>query len=155
MELSAYAVHAALLAAGLAAGFGFGLLRNDRGAKRAKQLAGELEGARKECELARGELVAAREKIAQLEKEHDDYRGLVTDHFVGASDRLREFTVQYRAVYQHLAEGASALCGDRFPGLEASFEAPAPRTLEAPESEADTAAADERDDSGEESPLSR
>jgi len=134
VDLSVYIVHAALLAAGLAAGFGFGLLRNDRGARRARDLAGQLETANKERELAQGELQAAREQLGRLQEEHDGYRGLVTDHFVGASDRLRDFTVQYRAVYQHLAEGASALCTGAFPGLESSFDALAPRA-ETPESE--------------------
>ena len=134
VDLGAYIVHAALLAAGLAAGFGFGLLRNDRGARRARDLAAQLETVNKERELAQGELHAAREEFGRLQQEHDSYRGLVTDHFVGASDRLRDFTIQYRAVYQHLAEGASALCTDAFPGLESSFDALAPRA-QTPESE--------------------
>jgi uncharacterized membrane-anchored protein YhcB (DUF1043 family) len=137
VDLSATIVPAALLAAGLAVGFGLGLLRNNRGARRARDLAAQLETANKERELAKGELQAARGKLGRLQQEHDSYRGLVTDHFVGASDRLRDFTVQYRAVYQHLAEGASALCTDAFPGLESSFDALAPRA-ETSESEGES-----------------
>ncbi len=125
MDLSQYAaydVHAALLLAGLAAGFGLGLLRNRRNHRRLREQDAKLEMANKERELAQGELVAAREAIQKGKQQHADYRALVNDHFVGASDRLREFTLQYRAVYQHLAEGASALT-EGFAGLEGSFEA--------------------------------
>jgi uncharacterized membrane-anchored protein YhcB (DUF1043 family) len=33
--------------------------------------------------------------------------------------------VQYRAVYEHLAEGAQALCPEAFQALRSSLEAPA------------------------------
>ena len=125
MDLSQYAaydVHAALLLAGLAAGFGLGLLRSRRNDRRLREQDAQLETANKERELAQSELVAAREAIQRGKQQHADYRALVNDHFVGASDRLREFTLQYRAVYQHLAEGASALT-EGFAGLESSFGA--------------------------------
>ena len=125
MDLSQYAaydVHAALLLAGLAAGFGLGLLRNRVNHRRLREQDAQLEMANKERELAQSELAAAREAVQKGKQQHADYRALVNDHFVGASDRLREFTLQYRAVYQHLAEGASALT-EGFAGLEGSFGA--------------------------------
>ena len=148
MDLSQYAaydVHATLLLAGLAAGFGLGLLRNRGNRRRLREQDAQLEIAHKERELAQGELVAAREAIQKGKQQHADYRALVNDHFVGASDRLREFTLQYRAVYQHLAEGASALT-EGFAGLEGSFEAleaeTSRRTASEGESEDRAAAAD-------------
>lgn len=123
MDPSTYTTYAVVLAAGLAAGFGLGLLRNRRNNRRLHELGSRLETANKERERAESERAAAREALQRLQKQHDDYRGLVADHFAGASERLREFTLQYRAVYQHLAEGASALCPESFPALEGSFEA--------------------------------
>ena len=140
MDLSQYAaydVHAALMLAGLAAGFGLGLLRSRRNDRRLREQDAQLETANKERELAQSELVAAREAIQRGKQQHADYRALVNDHFVGASDRLREFTLQYRAVYQHLAEGASALT-EGFAGLENSFGAlEAETTQRAAESESE------------------
>ena len=46
------------------------------------------------------------------------YRGKVADHFAGTSERLRELTLQYRAIYNHLAEGAGELCPESFEKLE-------------------------------------
>ena len=138
MDLSQYAaydLHAALLLAGLAAGFGLGLLRN-RNRRRLRELDAQLETANKERELAQSELVAAREAIQKGKQQHADYRALVNDHFVGASDRLREFTLQYRAVYQHLAEGASALT-EGFAGLESSFGALEAETTREPATESE------------------
>ena len=138
MDLSQYAaydVHAALLLAGLAAGFGLGLLRN-RNNRRLRELDAQLETANKERELVQSELVAAREAIQKGKQQHADYRALVNDHFVGASDRLREFTLQYHAVYQHLAEGASALT-EGFAGLEGSFGALEAQTTREPATESE------------------
>ena len=143
-QYAAYGVHAALLLAGLASGFGLGLLRNRRNNRRVRELDARLETANKERELAQSELVVAREAIQKGKQEHSDYRALVSDHFMGASQRLREFTLQYRAVYQHLAEGASALT-EGFAGLEGSFEALEAETTReaAPESEPDRGAAED------------
>jgi uncharacterized membrane-anchored protein YhcB (DUF1043 family) len=121
----AFVVHAALLAVGLTIGFGVGLWRNRHTAQRARDLAARFEQASKERELARQELDAARDALRRLTQDYDAYRGKVTDHFAGTSDRLRDLAIQYRAVYQHLAEGASALCPDGFQGLEGGLEAPA------------------------------
>jgi uncharacterized membrane-anchored protein YhcB (DUF1043 family) len=126
MDSMAYVVYAALLGAGLTVGFGLGLWRNQHNERRARDLAARLEQASKERELARQELEVARDALRRLTQDYDAYRGKVTDHFAGTSDRLRDLAIQYRAVYQHLAEGASALCPDTFKGLEGGLEALAP-----------------------------
>ncbi len=116
-ELATWAPYGAVLAGGLLLGLAIGL-RQSAARRRAHELAAELESANKERELALAELDASRDTLARIEKEHADYRTLVADHFAGASDHLRELTFHHRAVYQHLAEGASALCPERFVGLE-------------------------------------
>lgn len=138
MELSAYAV-AAILAGGLAIGFGLGLLRDRANGRRARELATRLETASKERELSREELNVARETLRRVEREHQAYRQQVSDHFGGASEQLRELTIRYRALYEHLAQGASALCPEGFKGLEGGFEALASST-------GDEAAAESRGD---------
>jgi uncharacterized membrane-anchored protein YhcB (DUF1043 family) len=113
---------AAALVGALALGFGLGMLGN-RGRRRVQELQARLESAHKERERAEAELAAAREVVERERREHEEYRGQVTEHFAGTSERLRDLTVQYRAVYEHLAEGASVLCPESFVGLEGGFEA--------------------------------
>ena len=43
-------------------------------------------------------------------------------HFTGASDLLRDLTVQYRAVYDHLTEGATGLCPPGSVGLQEGLQ---------------------------------
>jgi len=64
------------------------------------------------------ELDTTREARGQLQEELDGYRGRVADHFAETSERLRDLTLQYRSVYDHLAEGAVELCPDGFEKLE-------------------------------------
>lgn len=64
------------------------------------------------------ELETTREARGQLQEELDGYRGRVADHFAETSERLRDLTLQYRSVYDHLAEGAGELCPDGFEKLE-------------------------------------
>ena len=80
------------------------------GATRARELANELEINRKEHERACAELEAAHSS-----EQH--YRGAVADHFVGTADRLRDLALQYRSVFDHLADGAKDLCPDRFDAI--------------------------------------
>jgi uncharacterized membrane-anchored protein YhcB (DUF1043 family) len=140
MDSTALAVYAGLLAAGIGIGFGLGLLRNQQNGKRARDLAARLEKASKERELARQELDVARDSLRRLTQDYDAYRGKVTDHFAGTSDRLRELAIQYRAVYQHLAEGASALCPEGFEGLAGGLELLAPQAESQPEPEPERSA---------------
>ena len=91
---------------------------------------GELEQTRLAEERLRGELSAARD-------EYDAYRMNVLDHFSGTSDLLRDLTVQYRSVYQHLTKGAATLCPEGFVGLTEGLPKPA---LAAPPPELEIAA---------------
>ena len=47
---------------------------------------------------------------AVLRQELEDYRLGVTTHFQKTAELLNGLTEQYRAVHQHMAEGASRLC---------------------------------------------
>jgi uncharacterized membrane-anchored protein YhcB (DUF1043 family) len=96
--------------AGLLVGFGLGRLTAP-GAAQARRLQAELEGALKDGERVGAELAASREEQAV-------YRGQVSDHMVGTVDRLRDLALQYRAVYDHLAEGAQDLCPERFAAIQ-------------------------------------
>jgi uncharacterized membrane-anchored protein YhcB (DUF1043 family) len=140
--VESFVAYAALLAAGLIVGWGVGLWRNQLDAQRARDLAAQLERTAKERELARQELDVARDSLRRLTQDYDAYRGRVADHFAGSSERLRDLAIQYRAVYQHLAEGASALCPETFRGLEGRLEAltPLDEPQAAPEAEPEPAA---------------
>ena len=66
------------------------------------------------------ERALAEERAAhdQARGEYDGYRTRVTDHFSETSERLHDLTLQYRAVYEHLAKGATELCPEGFSKLE-------------------------------------
>ena len=70
-----------------------------------------------EAETLRGQVKAAHD-------EYDAYRMNVVDHFSGTSDLLRELTVQYGSVYEHLTKGASKLCPEGFVGLTEGLPVP-------------------------------
>jgi len=65
-----------------------------------------VNGALRRCRALEAELAETRAELA-------DYRDQVAGHFTKTSDLLRTLTLQYRSVYEHLAEGARALCPDR------------------------------------------
>jgi uncharacterized membrane-anchored protein YhcB (DUF1043 family) len=50
------------------------------------------------------------EQLRASEAEHTRYRGQVSEHFGETSRRLRDLTLQYKSVYEHLADGARTLC---------------------------------------------
>jgi uncharacterized membrane-anchored protein YhcB (DUF1043 family) len=109
-------------------GLGIGVLlgrRSSEGAARARALEGELEVERNAREKALAEKRAADEALAEARAEAEGYRKRVVDHFYGTSEQLRALTVQYRAVYEHLAQGAEALCPEAFQELRAGLEVPA------------------------------
>ena len=65
---------------------------------------------------ARRESARARELAEELhaaETAHKRYRGEVAEHFGETSRRLRDLTLQYKSVYEHLADGARTLCPER------------------------------------------
>jgi uncharacterized membrane-anchored protein YhcB (DUF1043 family) len=153
----------AILLVGVVVGLLLGR-RTSAARARARQLEGQLEHLQKEHERSQAEIQAGREELEQAQAEIrtgrdalesaqteiregrdelqrtreglESYRGKVTDHFVGTSERLRELTFQYRAIYNHLAEGAGELCPEGFQKLDGGLGLDAlPEESEAPESE--------------------
>ncbi len=83
------------------------------------------------------------QSLAQSTKEMDDYRQQVTDHFEKTAMLVGQMTEQYRAVYDHLADGASSLCNDPEArldriGQDGALIAHAPAKAESGEDVADT-----------------
>ena len=52
------------------------------------------------------------EQLGRAEAEHAQYQAQVSQHFVETSRRLHDLTLQYKSVYEHLADGARRLCPD-------------------------------------------
>lgn len=65
-----------------------------------------------------GALDDARGERQHVQQELGEYRGQVADHFAETSRKLHDLTLQYRAVYDHLAAGAGQLCPDSLEKLE-------------------------------------
>ncbi len=65
-----------------------------------------------------GALEDARQERESAENAYGEYRGHVADHFAETSRKLHDLTLQYRAVYDHLAAGAGQLCPDSLEKLE-------------------------------------
>jgi len=63
-------------------------------------------GSRREAARAR----ELEEQLSSSEAEQTRYRGQVSEHFSETSRRLRDLTLQYKSVYEHLADGARTLC---------------------------------------------
>jgi len=78
--------------------------------ERIGELESQLEAVGKEREFAQASLEAAKEEIKRVETEIQEYRADVVEHFTGTSGLLRDLTVQYRSVYDHLTKGATSLC---------------------------------------------
>lgn len=89
------------LAVALGVGYGLGTLLSSRGqsAARVRELERELDTTREEFE---------------------SYREQVSGHFTDTSKHLRDLALQYKTVYEHLADGARALCPDSAMPIEAS-----------------------------------
>ena len=92
---------------------------------RARALEADLEDVRKEQEIALAELEAAKHEWMRVQSELDGYRQEVVDHFDRTSEMLRDLTVKYRNVYDHLADGAKLLCPEGSVRIEAGVEVPA------------------------------
>lgn len=67
---------------------------------------------------------------AQLKEEHEQYREQVQQHFTKTSDLFQNVTMQYRELYDHLANGAQSLCQTipATPALDLSDKALLPDT---------------------------
>lgn len=107
----------------LATGFFIGR-RMSADTVRARALDAELEDVRKDQEIALAELEAAKHEWMRVQSELDTYRHEVVDHFTGTSDMLRDLTLQYRNVYDHIANGAKLLCPEGSVRIEAGVEVP-------------------------------
>jgi uncharacterized membrane-anchored protein YhcB (DUF1043 family) len=94
------------------------------GAIRRRELEEQLANAHDEISRAAAEVDDLLEQLGSARDEHEAYRLNVVDHFSGTSDLLRDLTVQYRSVYQHLTKGASNLCPEGFVGLTEGLPVP-------------------------------
>jgi uncharacterized membrane-anchored protein YhcB (DUF1043 family) len=88
-----------------------------------RDLAAQIESLRKDGEHAAAELAAAKGLLERSRVEHEQYRDRVSEHFVGASDRFRDLSLQYRSLFDHLSESARDLCGEGFTPLEGDLAA--------------------------------
>ncbi|HXV35815.1 MAG TPA: DUF1043 family protein [Myxococcota bacterium] len=93
-------------------------------ARRRRELEAQLADARGESARLATERAALAEQLRAARAEHEAYRLDVVEHFSGTSDLLRDLTVQYRSVYEHLTKGASRLCPEGFVGLTEGLPIP-------------------------------
>lgn len=69
--------------------------------------------------LPRGQRVRELEQQLQdTRKELESYRGKINQHFQKTAELFEDMTDRYRAVYQHMASSAQALCEERPPALQ-------------------------------------
>lgn len=69
------------------------------------------------------------EQLRMAESDLATYRTQVSGHFVETSRRLNDLTLQYKAVYEHLADGARTLCPEGAVAIAPSLaEAALPET---------------------------
>jgi uncharacterized membrane-anchored protein YhcB (DUF1043 family) len=90
-------------------------------------------GSRRDAARAR----QLEEELRSAEAEHSRYRAQVSEHFGETSRRLRDLTLQYKSVYEHLADGARALCPEGAVEIAPSLAEALPESV---------GAASERDD---------
>ncbi len=95
--------------------------------QRARELEVVIEDLRKEHECALSELEVTRHELKRGERQLSQLRADLSDHFTGTVDLLRGLSREYRAVCDHLAQGAELLCPERAAAIEASL---APALLE-------------------------
>ncbi len=120
MEMEIW-IYAACVLGGLVVGYLVGHYFN-RTSFRIRELEAEIEHRTKEHDRALAEVDAAKGELLRAEREAEEYRARVGEHFTGTSHLLRELTVQYRAVYDHLASGAGDLCPEGFAMLEGELD---------------------------------
>jgi uncharacterized membrane-anchored protein YhcB (DUF1043 family) len=114
-----------IVAAGVVfAALAYWLGRRSGGGSRVGDLVAEVERVRSEYQEAYEEARALREELVEARQAQEQYRLDVVEHFSGTSDLLRDMTVQYRAVYEHLTQGASTLCPEGFVGLTEGLPVP-------------------------------
>jgi hypothetical protein len=94
------------------------------GAARRRELEDQLASAHEDLSGLAAELEVLVEQLRAAREEHASYRLSVVEHFSGTSDLLRDLTVQYRSVYEHLTKGASTLCPEGFVGITEGLPVP-------------------------------
>jgi uncharacterized membrane-anchored protein YhcB (DUF1043 family) len=61
-------------------------------------------------------------KARDVQKEFDDYRNNVTEHFGRTAEHFQAISHQYRELYLHMASGADALCDPQAMDEKLSFK---------------------------------
>jgi hypothetical protein len=102
--------------------------------QRVRELDVVLENLRKDHECALAELEVARDEWKRAERERDQLRADLSDHLGGTAELLRGLARDYRAICDHVAQGAELLCPERAAAIEASLapELPSGETPEPP-----------------------
>ncbi len=70
----------------------------------------ELQRLREEIHQYQEEIQRSQQDFLRSQEETRQYRTQVTQHFTQTAELLQALTLNYRAVYEHLAVGAEALC---------------------------------------------
>ncbi len=83
------------------------------GAKRIKLLREEIQSTKMTLEQTRLELEQTKANLELARNESARYRQQVSEHFSVAADLFNSLTVNYRAVYEHLAIGSHNLCDEQ------------------------------------------
>ncbi|MBA2594344.1 MAG: YhcB family protein [Pseudomonadota bacterium] len=82
------------------------------GVKRIKALRKEIEEIQADLAKTRSDLEQTRMVLEETRQEASEYRHNVTEHFSKAADLFNSLTVNYRAVYEHLAQSSLVLCDE-------------------------------------------
>ena len=98
--------------------------RGSKPAQRARELEAEVEALLQQSERMQGEKDELESDLEEARRQTAEYKRKVVDHFYGTSEQLRSLTLQYRAVYDHLAEGARELCPEGFTALAGGLDVP-------------------------------
>ena len=82
------------------------------GAKRIKTLKAEIEHTQADLQKTKMELDQIRAALELSQGMSDEYRQQVTKHFSKTAELVNNLTMNYRAVYEHLATSALSLCDE-------------------------------------------
>ena len=76
-------------------------------------------------------------KASDIQNELDEYRRQVKEHFGQTAQHFQMLGQQYQSLYEHMAEGAHALCDSKEAEALPGFAAAAPQALEKQDTEAE------------------
>jgi len=82
------------------------------GGKRIRALKAEIERAITELQQTKAELDRTRANLELTQGVSEEYRQQVTKHFSKTAELVNTLTMNYRAVYEHLATSAVNLCDE-------------------------------------------